>query len=233
MSDLRGGNELPVLVRKTEPKPLRDLFAGWKKRPNDIYCGSWWVANQDMLASLQWAGYEVNHEWGEGGHNRKHGNAIMPEVLRWLCGKTGTANPGIRNSSRAIPGARPRNSCYPAKIGNWSARDTPSPKAPPSMHRRGDLYFSDLEESKIWKVDGSGKVSLFQENTGNTNGLAFAPDGKTLYGCQGEIPGNSFPGTWKQEHSRWPIPGSNRMMWWWLTMDRSISRNRRIEDGSG
>ncbi|MEM1442332.1 MAG: alpha/beta hydrolase-fold protein, partial [Verrucomicrobiota bacterium] len=80
---LRGGNELPVLVRKTEPKPLRvSLQDG--KNDLDIYCGSWWVANQDMLASFQWAGYEVDYEWGEGGHNRKHGYAIFPEVMRWL-----------------------------------------------------------------------------------------------------------------------------------------------------
>src|SRR5690606_26370208 len=80
---LRGGNELPVLVRKTEPKPLR-VFLQDGKNDNNLYCGSWWVANQDMLASFQWAGYEVNHAWGEGGHNRRHGNAILPEALRWL-----------------------------------------------------------------------------------------------------------------------------------------------------
>jgi gluconolactonase len=54
----------------------------------------------------------------------------------------------------------------------------------PAVNAAGELYFSDLEQSKIWKVDRAGKVSLFQENTGRTNGLAFAPDGKTLYGCQ-------------------------------------------------
>ena len=80
---LRGGNELPVLVRKIEPKPIR-IFLQDGRNDNNLYCGSWWVANQDMLASFQWAGYEVNHEWGEGGHNRKHGNAIFPEVMRWL-----------------------------------------------------------------------------------------------------------------------------------------------------
>lgn len=60
---LRGGNELPVLVRKTEPKPLR-VFLQDGKNDNNIYCGSWWVANQDMLASFEWAGYEVNHRVG-------------------------------------------------------------------------------------------------------------------------------------------------------------------------
>lgn len=57
----------------------------------------------------------------------------------------------------------------------------------PAVNAAGDLFFSDLEQSKIWKVDASsGKPSLFLENTGHTNGLAFAPDGKTLYGCQGD-----------------------------------------------
>ena len=58
---LRGGNELPVLVRKTEPKPLR-IFLQDGRNDLDIYCGSWWVANQDMLSSLTWAGYEVNQD---------------------------------------------------------------------------------------------------------------------------------------------------------------------------
>jgi hypothetical protein len=28
-------------------------------------------------------GYDVNHAWGEGGHNQKHASQIFPDVLRW------------------------------------------------------------------------------------------------------------------------------------------------------
>ncbi len=46
---LRGGNEYPVLVRKTEPKPIR-VFLQDGSNDLNLYAGSWWVANQDMLA---------------------------------------------------------------------------------------------------------------------------------------------------------------------------------------
>ncbi|HEY1050948.1 MAG TPA: SMP-30/gluconolactonase/LRE family protein, partial [Prosthecobacter sp.] len=80
---LRGADEFPVLIRKTEPKPIR-VFLQSGTGDNNLYCGDWWMANQMMERSLTWAGYEVNHAWGEGGHNGKHATQIFPDVLRWL-----------------------------------------------------------------------------------------------------------------------------------------------------
>jgi gluconolactonase len=37
-----------------------------------------------MERSLSWAGYDVNHAWGEGGHNQKHASQVFPEAMRWL-----------------------------------------------------------------------------------------------------------------------------------------------------
>ena len=180
---LRGGNEFPVLVRKVEPKPLR-IFLQDGRNDNNIYCGSWWVANQDMLASLEWAGYEVNHEWGEGAHNRKHGNAIFPDVMRWLWqdwpgeGAVVGTHPD-RSKSKAVE--------FLVEGADWElVSDGHEFTEGPAVNAEGELFFSDLKHSKIWRVDRDGKVALFKENTGSTNGLAFAPDGKTLYGCQGE-----------------------------------------------
>lgn len=53
----------------------------------------------------------------------------------------------------------------------------------PAADREGNLYFTDVPNSRIWRVDRSGKVTLFAENTARTNGLFFGPDGK-LYGCR-------------------------------------------------
>jgi gluconolactonase len=80
---LRGGNQYPALIRRTEPKPIR-VFLQDGSNDNNNYVGSWWVANQDMLSALQFAGYEVNHEWGDGAHDSKHGSAILPDMLRWI-----------------------------------------------------------------------------------------------------------------------------------------------------
>lgn len=49
----------------------------------------------------------------------------------------------------------------------------------------GYLLFSDVPESKIYKVTEEGVISLFIYPSGNTNGLAFLPDGR-LIGCQRE-----------------------------------------------
>ena len=80
---IRGADRLPVLVRKIEPKPLR-VFLQSGTGDNDLYCGDWWMANQMMQRSLAWAGYDVNHAWGEGGHNQKHASQVFPDALRWL-----------------------------------------------------------------------------------------------------------------------------------------------------
>ena len=53
----------------------------------------------------------------------------------------------------------------------------------PAVDAQGQVYFTDIPESKIFKIDLAGKVSLFVENSRKTNGLMFGPDGK-LYGCQ-------------------------------------------------
>ncbi|MEM9281179.1 MAG: SMP-30/gluconolactonase/LRE family protein [Verrucomicrobiota bacterium] len=179
---LRGGNEYPVLVRKTMPKPLR-VFLQDGRNDNDIYCGSWWIANQDMLSSLQWAGYEVNHEWGEGGHNRKHGYAIFPDVMRWLWsgwkdGKPVETHPG-RSNSIALNLTAPGSEWEVVSEGHLFTEG-------PAIRSNGDLFFTDLDGSKIWKLTKEGEETLFQENTGGTNGLAFGPDGQKLYGCQRE-----------------------------------------------
>ncbi|MBL9116566.1 MAG: SMP-30/gluconolactonase/LRE family protein [Verrucomicrobiaceae bacterium] len=80
---LHGADQLPVLVRKQEPKALR-VYLQSGEQDNNFYCGDWWMANQTMERSLTWNGYEVAHTWGTGGHNQKHASAIFPDVLRWL-----------------------------------------------------------------------------------------------------------------------------------------------------
>ena len=81
---LRGGDEVATLVRKTEAKPLR-VFLQDGTQDLNIYAGDWWMANQNMLSALTWAGYEVNHAWGEGGgHDSKHAITILADALTWL-----------------------------------------------------------------------------------------------------------------------------------------------------
>ena len=80
---LRGADEFTTLVRKSEPKPIR-VFLEDGNNDLNIYAGDWWTANQAMLSALTYAGYEVHHSWGSGGHDSKHASAIMGEAMDWL-----------------------------------------------------------------------------------------------------------------------------------------------------
>ncbi|HYW70759.1 MAG TPA: alpha/beta hydrolase-fold protein [Pyrinomonadaceae bacterium] len=81
--DLRGGLRYPSLIRKYEPKPIR-IFLQDGSGDLNIYGGDWWMANQTMERALSYDGYEVNHVWGDGGHNGKHTTMIFPDAMRWL-----------------------------------------------------------------------------------------------------------------------------------------------------
>ena len=81
---MRGGNEYPALIRKTEPKQIRIFLEDGNKDAWNPLFGSWFDANLDMQSALSFAGYEVAHSWGTGGHDGEHANAIFPDVLRWL-----------------------------------------------------------------------------------------------------------------------------------------------------
>ncbi|MHA4741570.1 SMP-30/gluconolactonase/LRE family protein [Dyadobacter sp. MSC1_007] len=80
---LRGADRYHTLVRKFEPKPIRIYMQDGANDLN-IYAGDWWMANQTMLRALTFAGYEVEHKWGEGGHNGKQGTSLFPEAMRYL-----------------------------------------------------------------------------------------------------------------------------------------------------
>jgi hypothetical protein len=80
---LRGGNDVALHVRLAEPKPIR-VFLQDGRRDLNNYTGDWFVANQDLLSALTYAGYDVAHEWGDGEHNSRHATAIFPKAVEWL-----------------------------------------------------------------------------------------------------------------------------------------------------
>jgi enterochelin esterase family protein len=82
-TDIRGGHVYPSLVRKTKAKPIR-LFLQDGSADLDNQFGNWYLANLQMEAALKYAKYDYKAVWGDGGHNGKHGGAILPDSLRWL-----------------------------------------------------------------------------------------------------------------------------------------------------
>jgi gluconolactonase len=173
---LRGGDVYPTLIRKFEPRPIR-VFLQDGSNDNNIYGGSWWHANQSMLSALQFAGYEVSHVWGEGGHNGRHGGAIMPDALRWLWKDWPVpVKAGMGPTHKLADILLPGEGWQEVSSGHEFTEG-------PAVNAKGEVFFTDIPASRIWKVGLDGKVSLFAEDTGGGNGLMFAPDG-SLYCCQ-------------------------------------------------
>ena len=176
-TNLRGAEGLASLIRKHENKPLR-IFLQDGNRDNNIYGGSWWVANQDVAASLEFSGYDYKFVTGAGQHNMKHGGAIMPDALRWAW--RGYPQPitvgrakGERHMASAILGA---SEWEQASSGHRFTEG-------PAVNAAGEIFFTDIPNNRIHKIALDGKVSLFKEDTGSANGLMFDRDG-LLYACQ-------------------------------------------------
>jgi gluconolactonase len=167
---LRGGNNYPTLIRKFEPKPIR-IFLQDGENDLNIYGGDWWMANQEMERALKFAGYEVNHAWGKGGHDGKHATEVFPEAMRWLWQdwpapvKAGGGSPQLREI--LLPGEG-------WKLVADGYRFTEGPAA----NTKGEVFFNDIPNSKTYKVSSEGKVSLFVDDSKRANGQAFGPDGR-------------------------------------------------------
>lgn len=53
----------------------------------------------------------------------------------------------------------------------------------PATDGEGIVYFTDIPNNRIHRIEKDGKVSVFAQNTGGANGLMFGGDG-LLYACQ-------------------------------------------------
>jgi gluconolactonase len=173
---LRGGDAYPNLIRKTEPKPLR-IFLQDGSADQNIYGGDWWMANQTMERALAWAGYEVNHAWGEGGHSQEHGAAIFPEVMRWLWKDHSTvpvATHWENANTRAMEYLEPGQNWEVVTTGHdWSEGM--------AVAADGTFFFTDVPGNELFRITPDGTQTRISDATGNANGIALGPDGKTLY----------------------------------------------------
>ena len=82
-TNIRGGHNYPYLVRTTPRKPIRAFLTSGAK-DLDIPLGDWALANKQMAAALEYAGYDHEFVFGEGGHSLRHGGAMFGDSLRWL-----------------------------------------------------------------------------------------------------------------------------------------------------
>lgn len=50
----------------------------------------------------------------------------------------------------------------------------------PAVDKQGNVFFTDQPNNKIWKYDTEGKLSVFMDNTGRSNGMYFDNHGNLL-----------------------------------------------------
>ena len=175
---LRGGHNYPTLIRKVEPKPIR-VFLEDGANDLNIYGGDWWVANQAMERSLTFAGYEVAHAWGEGGHNGKHAAEVFPEAMEFLWKgwpervKAGRGSEQMKEILLPGEGWKLVGAGYQFTEG-------------PAANAKGEVFFCDVPKSLIYKLDAEGKPAVWSKESDKASGLAFGAGGK-LFAAGGEL----------------------------------------------
>jgi sugar lactone lactonase YvrE len=168
---LRGGDRYPSLIRKYEPKSIR-VFLQDGSNDLNIYGGDWWKANESMERALTFAGYEVNHVWGEGGHSGAQGTSIFPQAMRWLW--KDWPKPVAEGSSKnqflntlLIPGEE----WELVGQGYGFTEGT-------AANAAGEVFYQDIPQSKTYKVGTDKVLTTMAVDAKRASGTSFGADGK-------------------------------------------------------
>ena len=178
-TNLRGGGDYASLIRKMEPKPLR-VFLQDGSNDQNIYSGSWYLSNQAIASALEYSGYDSKFVTGTEGHNSRHGSSILPDALRWLW--RDYPKP-IAKGKGGVGAVRHYITEFLDPAHDWEmAGEGYKFTEGPAVDREGNVYFCG-GGSKIYRIGPDGKPALFKENTGESLGLMFGPDGR-LYAAE-------------------------------------------------
>ncbi|MEI6872831.1 MAG: SMP-30/gluconolactonase/LRE family protein, partial [Verrucomicrobiota bacterium] len=175
---LRGGDRFPSLIRKTEPKPLRVFIQDGSGDLNNSF-GDWWMANQTMERALQFAGYEVEHAWGVGGHDAKESDVIFPDAMRFLW------KDWPKPISVPLGGPSFQKLLIPGEGWTLVSKEHDVLRGTTS-NTKGELFFNDTASSKTYRLNANNTVETFVEESGKGGGQAFGPDGRLFAIAEGE-----------------------------------------------
>jgi enterochelin esterase-like enzyme len=185
---MKGADSLPALIRKTEPKPIRVFLQDGKNdhiTPNQpwgtFYAGSWPINNQVMYEALQFSGYDVRLEIGDGGHDGRQAAALMPEVLEWLWRDYPAPITVREPAAMTQPGWDPRGKVFSTVWANlpWEPiGDAYGEITSIAAGKDHAVYFADPAFNRIYKVDDAGRVSIFRSDTNGARALRAGPDGR-------------------------------------------------------
>ena len=175
--DMRGANNVPFWIRKTEPRPLR-IFLQDGSADIDSYAGNWPLQNQSMDAAMKFAGYDHKFEYYQGeAHSTRRASEQMPDILRWLW--RGYPEPIAQNAPELVPipagrGPAPGNAAAGRGAGGNAAAGR-GPGRGPSFRQPA---YNVVTPDKPWEPvpgDYSAATSIGVNKTGDV----FFADSKT------------------------------------------------------
>ncbi len=181
---LRGGERYPTLIRKYEPKPIR-VFLQDGGHDLNIYGGDWWMANQTMERALEFAGYEVNHSWGDGTHSGKHMAAIFPDVQRWLWKDwPKPVAKGVSRNAALKALLLPGEDWQVAPPQDGAAAESKLPDLAVNqgtVGHNGNRYIGETEKNLVILVRADGSRQRVDTGLHAPTGVALSPDQSLLY----------------------------------------------------
>ncbi len=172
-TNLRGSQDYPSLIRKMEPKPIR-VYLQEGSNDQDIYSGSWYISNLDMMWALRYARYDYKWTLGDRGHDGQQGAMLLPEALRWLWRDYPSPIKTPVNTPQPIMNVLKDGEAWQTVAGDYQSANALASDG------KGDVYFADNATHRILKVSAEGSPSVVRESVGEVNALAVAPDGALL-----------------------------------------------------
>jgi sugar lactone lactonase YvrE len=125
-----------------------------------------------MERALTYAHYEVNHAWGEGGHDGKHQNEIFPDAIRWLFKNwPQPVKKGVLPAERIGPVLIPGEEWQLVGEGYRLTEGA-------AVNAQGEFFFTDIPANKVYRLDEAGKPVEWITDSKRANGQAFGPDGR-------------------------------------------------------
>ena len=167
----RGGNEFPTLVRKFEAKPIRTYLTTATKDMENC-AGDWYLLDQEMDKALRFAGYDYSFHVVDGPHTAGWIENFAP-AMRYLwkdwpeAVREGMSSPRVRD---VLIAGNPWESMV---TGSHDMRS-------PVCDSKGNVFFIDGSEDKIYRIGSDNKPTLFVADAARADGLTVGAD-NTLY----------------------------------------------------
>jgi sugar lactone lactonase YvrE/enterochelin esterase-like enzyme len=170
---LRGADRYDILIRKHETKPLR-IFLQDGSNDLNIYAGDWWKANESMERALAFAGYDVKHVWGEGGHNGQHGTAVFADAMRWLWRDYPKNIEAGQSKNQFLKDILIENEDWELVGENYGFTEGTA------VNTKGEVFFQDIPNSKTYKINSASKPEIYVDDAKKASGTTFTADGQML-----------------------------------------------------